>query len=177
MLKSNEWGAVAYLTQSIYGRCSNATTCRNIGINNNSGYITGYGASASAYTDATNGTYTTSLGQNASTTGNIYGIYDMSGGTYEYVMGNYDNKIGNSGFSNLPEVKYYNTYTGTSYQGHALSETSGWYGDHAYFVDSNASWFVRGGLNGSNTSGGMFRFNYGNGSNDGAHGFRLAVVK
>ena len=33
----------------------------------------------------------------ASTTGNIYGVYDMSGGSWEYVMGIYNNGTGSSG--------------------------------------------------------------------------------
>ena len=36
MSKNNEWGAVAYLTQSIYGRCTSSTSCTEVGINNNS---------------------------------------------------------------------------------------------------------------------------------------------
>ncbi|MDD5979995.1 MAG: hypothetical protein PUC23_02665 [bacterium] len=43
MMKNNEWGAVAYLTQSIYGKCTSITNCTEIGTNNNE-YITGYGA-------------------------------------------------------------------------------------------------------------------------------------
>ena len=31
MSKNNEWEAVTYLTQSIYGRCSNSTTCTEVG--------------------------------------------------------------------------------------------------------------------------------------------------
>ena len=46
----------------------------------------------------TNGVYNTSLGKDASTTKNIYGIYDMSGGAYEYVMGVYNKAIGYSRF-------------------------------------------------------------------------------
>ena len=105
MSKNNEWGAVAYLTHSIYGRCTDSTTCTEIGINNNSVYATGYGAPAGSDTSATNGTYDTDLGKNASTTKNIYGIYDMSGGATEYVMGVYNNTISNSGFSSLPNEK------------------------------------------------------------------------
>ena len=44
MSKNNEWGAVAYLTQSIYGRCSGSNACVEVGINNNSAYTTGIGA-------------------------------------------------------------------------------------------------------------------------------------
>ena len=98
MSKNNEWGAVAYLTQSIYGRCTSSTTCTEIGINNNSSYITGYGAPAGSSSSVTNGTYNTALGKDASTTGTIYGIYDMSGGAYEYVMGVYNNAKSSSGY-------------------------------------------------------------------------------
>ena len=74
MSKNNEWGAVAYLTQSIYGRCTDSTTCTEVGINNNGSYITGYGAPAGSKYNDTNGAYNTSLGKEASTTKNIYGI-------------------------------------------------------------------------------------------------------
>ena len=134
MSKNNEWGAVAYLTQSIYGRCTSSTSCTEVGINNYSSSITGYGAPAGSSTSVTNGAYNTDLGKDASTTGNIYGIYDMSGGAGEYVMGVYTdgtqnwsgkNSTSNSGFTGMlsdgttysgvayPESKYYNSYTNT----------------------------------------------------------------
>ena len=134
MSKNNEWGAVAYLTQSIYGRCTSSTSCTEIGINNKSSFITGYGAPAGSDDTITNGAYNTDLGKDASTTGNIYGIYDMSGGAFEYVMGVYTdgtqnwsgyNATSNSGFTGMlyngttysgvayPESKYYNSYTNT----------------------------------------------------------------
>ena len=301
MSKNNEWGAVAYLTQSIYGRCTNSTTCTEVYKNNSSGYYTGrsenrpsdnvytyegtyvynqnkeeitiaggtnitpiitndttypwtnnngvYSSGNSAQDDTTStltytftltdkgvvsfdysvssenswdkmkytiskdsttvvteteisgtsrgtiesslkyeskvhvleaGTYTLIFiyskdgssnigldkgyvknvkvlngvqatekvlpgGQNASTTGTIYGIYDMSGGASEYVMGVYDKNIDYSGFSSLPDSKYYNNYTESSYIGHALTETQVWYGNGALFVDDDVSWIVRGG--------------------------------
>ena len=93
MLTNYEWGAVAYLANSKYGRCTDGS-CTEVTINNCSSYITGIGAntvsaSSSSTTCSTaanqyNGTY----GKLASTTGNITGVYDMSGGSYEYVMGN-----------------------------------------------------------------------------------------
>ena len=165
MSKNNEWGAVAYLTQSIYGRCINSTTCTEVGINNNSGYITGYGAPAGSNSSVANGAYDTNLGTNASTTGNIYGIYDMSGGGWDYVMGVYNKSIANSGFSSLPDTKYYNNYTGTSYTGHALTETKNWYNDIAYFFASNTDpWFKRGGYYEDNKTSGIFNFDYYNGN-------------
>ena len=198
MSKNNEWGAVAYLTQSIYGRCTNSTTCAEIGINNNKSYITGYGAPAGSSSSVTNGTYNTSLGKDASTTGTIYGIYDMSGGAYEYVMGVSADSSGNprsgydssnpSGFTGMlrdgttytgitfPDSKYYNLYTGSSYTGHALTETNGWYNDDAYFVDSNYPWFVRGGYFISNTSAGEFYFNGSGGNANSNYGLRLVIT-
>ena len=187
MSKNNEWGAVAYLTQSIYGRCTNSTTCSEVGINNNSGYLTGYGAPAGSSSSVANGAYNTTLGKNASTTGTIYGIYDMSGGADEYVMGvladpngkprsGYDSS-NNSGFNGIveningttytgiafPDSKYYNLYTGSSYTGHALTETAGWYSDFAGFVFTGSSWFFRGGNYNTSALSGVFFFNNRNG--------------
>ena len=158
MSKNNEWGAVAYLTQSIYGRCSNSTTCTEIGINNNNSYKTGYGAKAGSSSSATNGAYNTTLGKDASTTNNIYGIYDMSGGRYEYVMGVYNNAKSSSGFNSLPGTKYYNNYITTEYQGHALYGTKGWYYDGNGVLDTSMSWYARGGEYSSGAKAGVFNY-------------------
>ena len=175
MSKNNEWGAVAYLTHSIYGRCANSTICTEIGINNNSNFITGYGAPAGSDEVETNGAYNTTLGTNASTTGTIYGIYDMSGGSFEYVMGVYNKTPDASGFKILPDEKYYNNYTGTTYTGHALTETAGWYSDGAYFVYSSSPWFHRGGGYDYITDAGVFYFYCINGSSYSGHSSRLVI--
>ena len=172
MSKNNEWGAVAYLTQSIYGRCTSSTLCVEIGINNNSTYKTGYGAPAgTSSTSSTTNTYDTTVGMEASTTGNIYGIYDMAGGLFEYVMGVYNKTTGNSGFttSTFPNEKYYNNYTATTYQGHALTETQGWYNDIYSFVSSSSPWFVRGATVANVDNNGIFSA-YGN--DGGSNGYR-----
>ena len=180
MSKNNEWGAVAYLTQSIYGRCTSSTSCTEIGINNNSSIITGYGAPAGSNSSQTNGAYNTTLGKDASTTGTIYGIYDMSGGADEYVMGVLADTNGkprsggsslvNSGFTGMlskgttytgitfPNSKYYNLYTGSSYTGHALTETKNWYSDTADFVNTSGPWFRRGDSYDLGASAGVFHF-------------------
>ena len=93
MMKNTEWGAVAYLQHSVYG---SATSVR---INNNPDYITGYAANnepTCGYTGTNeecniycnDGSCNTAYPNSvlASTTGNISGIYDMSGGAWEYVM-------------------------------------------------------------------------------------------
>ena len=158
MSKNNEWGAVAYLTQSIYGRCTSSTTCTEVGINNNGSYKTGYGAPAGSSDSATNEAYNTTRGKDASTANNIYGIYDMSGGRYEYVMGVYNNAKSSSGFNSLPDSKYYNNYTTTEYQGHALYGTKGWYYDGNDVLDTSKSWYARGGGYNNGASAGVFNY-------------------
>jgi len=96
LMKNTEWGAVAYLQHSKYG------SQESVRINNNSDYVTGYAAvneptcgytgvneECNAYGNTNDVTlpYNTEVGYKASTTGNISGIYDMSGGAWEYVMG------------------------------------------------------------------------------------------
>ena len=197
MSKNNEWGAVAYLTQSIYGRCTSNTTCTEVGINNNKSYITGYGAPPGSDYNASNGAYNTSLGKDASTTKNIYGIYDMSGGADEYVMGVLADPNGkprsgnssswNSGFTGMlkdgttytgvsfPDTKYYNNYTGTTYTGHALTETKNWYSDDARFVNTGYPWFRRSGGRSNTTYAGVFEFYRDNGNSGSESSSRLVI--
>ena len=98
MMKNIEWGAVAYLKQSNYG-----LGITDITINSNNSY-TGGGSGTS---------YKTNIGQ--STSGNITGVYDMSGGAYEYVMGNYVKTNGSSGLtvSGVP-AEHIDIYSGTA---------------------------------------------------------------
>ena len=165
MMKNIEWGAVAYLKQSIYG-----LGITDIGINSNNSYYTGGGSGTS---------YKTNTGQ--STTGNITGVYDMSGGAYEYVMGNYGKTKGSSGLtvSEVP-AEHIDIYSGTSvsasHLGDALGETAGWYSDFARFVSSSHPWFVRGGYYVDGDSAGVFYFGAGTGEDDGdSRGFRVVL--
>ena len=179
MSKNNEWGAVAYLTQSIYGRCSGSNACVEVGINNNSAYTTGIGAApGTSSTSSVTNTYDTVLGMSASTTGNIYGIYDMSGGALEYVMGIYNKTINSSSFSSLPNEKYYNNYTTTTYQGHALTETSRWYNDNLSNFSSSSSyyWLDRGGYYNNTTFAGLFSVFIYSGGSDSSVSTRMVVT-
>ena len=109
MMKNSEWGAVAYLTHSRYGRNG-----KEIDINDSSDYITGNGGgstSASSSSETTNA-YNTVQGVKASTTGNVYGIYDMSGGAMEHVAlfnskdeEGYFSSYGWDAIGNIPEIK------------------------------------------------------------------------
>ena len=164
MMKNIEWGAVAYLKQSIYG-----LGITDIGINSG-GYNTGGGSGTS---------YKTNIGQ--STSGNITGVYDMSGGAWEYVMGNYNKTKGSSGLtvSGVP-AEHIDIYSGNnvsaSHLGDAVGETAGWYSDYARFVNSISSWFNRGGYYyGGDDSAGVFYFSSGSGGGFDSIGFRVVL--
>ena len=177
MSKNNEWGAVAYLTQSIYGRCGINTACTEVSRNNNTNYITGIGADpTTATTSSTTNSYDTNLGTKASTTGNIYGIYDMNGGSHEYVMGVYNKTISSSGFSSLPDEKYYNNYTATTYQGHALNETAGWYSDYSNSIGFSYPWVVRSYSSSTSYNSGIFYYENGVGSSNPSFSTRFAFT-
>ena len=172
MLKNSEWGAVAYLTESKYGR--NGT---EIGFSDE-GYITGGGAD-NAYA---------TTNQDQSTTGNVYGIYDMRGGAYEYVASYYNGSTSLSNGSSFasnggPSTKYTTAYTGTSEStsykyGDATYETSGWHSDDAYFVFSSTPFFNRGGnYSDAATYAGVFYFGrYDGRGNSSYHSFRVSLV-
>ncbi len=70
LMKNSEWGAVAYLTHSQYGRNGTEITM------NDKNFYTGGLEKATA---------TTNKAQ--STTGNAYGVYDLNGGAWERVAG------------------------------------------------------------------------------------------
>ena len=212
MMKNMEWGAVAYLTNSIYGRYNDASTCIASGcevwINNvNTGYGSGTAVSAqpqwgpsitgcagsstsagvsSLQTSCASGYDWKTKGVNASTTGNQYGIYDMSGGAWEYVMGVQKDSSGNvqvdsSGFStsSLPDSKYYELY---EYQAEdevgytryrlgdatreVLKNTSSqgdkaWWSDYSYNIYSSEPWIIRGDSCRGGSGAGVFDFSRG----------------
>ena len=204
MIKNMEWGAVAYLSHSKYGvnrevyinNSSGYYTGRsggNVGgstpINgtytdqtsttqyNTYGYYTydGYLLNYNTNTKST----TKDLSKVSSTTGNIYGVYDMSGGAAEYVMGNIVDsdgttmRAGSSGFTTYPEEKYYDKYSfGTSSRQRirsklgdgikeVLNTSRGWYSDYSYLAGSSGPWFVRsGGCSNGSVAGAFDSGNY-----------------
>ena len=210
MLTNFEWGAVAYLTNSKYGRCTNGT-CTEVTINNCNTYVTGIGAdtvsaseSATTCTTAAN-KYDGTYGKLASTTGNITGVYDMSGGSWEYVMGNISKVTTgytfyplNSSFASswytTSTAKYLTTYAyDTEYTnqkaynrgrlGDATAETllsasssGGWYSDYAYFLCSSGAWFHRGGNYNQGSKAGVFGFSNISGNANDFYSSRAALV-
>ena len=207
MMKNTEWGAVAYLSHSKYGINT------EININNNSNYKTGYSALPSTNQqtypgtsgdDATyNSAYNTEVGYLASTSGNISGVYDMSGGAWEYVSSYITGKFGSSGFNTTTlanyDSKYFDVYNASSaistYQYRILGDATGemgpfkqyldgdnnsryhssWYGDHSYFVDSSYPWFSRGGHYTYGVLSGAFYFGRYTGGAYSYGGFRLVL--
>jgi prepilin-type N-terminal cleavage/methylation domain-containing protein len=196
MMKNTEWGAVVYLSKSIYGK--NA----EVWINNSSTFITGCAGnsvSAASYAGCAYA-YNTANGQQSSTTGNIYGIYDMSGGTWEYTSSYVDNNhanltnYGNSAYT--ADNKYKNVYTVAatdsdvnnypltiSSKGDAIYETSNvdtgataWYGDYSYMPYIDRPWFTRGGVYYYGSSAGIFNFDRVASRGGGGNSFRPVLL-
>ena len=171
-MKNSEWAVVSYLSQSRYGKLGNENFTganKEVYQNKSDQYITGcsYGSPSNGNTDyGCQYTYDNNIrtedgmtgkGVGASTTGTIYGVYDMSGGAWEYVMGNYNDISASSGFSEplTLESKYYDKYTsnnvslacnGSECLSHGLSETAGWYNDYRNMVSEEYPWLLRGGV-------------------------------
>ena len=191
MMKNSEWGAVAYLSHSKYG------TNKEIRINNyyNNGFLTGCGANTENEDESnTCGIiYGKAISYPQSTTGNVTGIFDMSGGAWEYVMGYYSgasttwgatSSSNYAGFSSKPASKYFDDYTTTNpltacnggiCYGHGLSEVNEWYGDYAYFVNAEYPWFLRGGHNTYGANAGAFYFAYDDGNAFRNSSFRVVL--
>ena len=179
MMKNDEWGAVAYLSKSKYGK-----ETEEVWINNSSSFITGSaGNSASANADTgTTTDYTSTQGVKASTTGNVYGVYDMSGGAWEYVAAYVNN--GNSSLTSYGNSLYTSTDSKTKnvyakgssdsrennysanagVYGDAVYETSAngnssngsWYGDCSNFPYTSSPFFIRGGAYLDGSAAGVF---------------------
>ncbi|MDD3241883.1 MAG: type II secretion system protein [Bacilli bacterium] len=189
MAKNTEWGAIAYLSHSLYG------INNEVNINNNSSYKTGYGALSTTTQQSYPGTngdgasyntlYNTSNGFLSSTTGNITGIYDMSGGTTEYMSSYRSGTLGSSGFTiaiiGTYDSKYFDIYnattTITTYNYRMLGDSTGemgpflsgtigswtgngssWYCDISNMVDSTYPWFLKGGMYNGGILNGIFNF-------------------
>ncbi len=102
IIRNVEWGAVTYLSHSLYGLCADSG-CSDVYVNNSIDHYTGRSSGSYILDDVYQyGTYSYdgygtvdgtkdsnySYGVMASTTGNITGVYDMAGGALEFVMGN-----------------------------------------------------------------------------------------
>ena len=178
MIKNTEWGAVTYLSLSNYG------VNGEVRINNSSQYITGCSGTVAAnnyssksQSDHTEGyyagcenAYNTATGYLASTTGNITGVYDLSGSAWEFTAAYVSGNVGSSGLNvSGYNNKYFDIYsTSSSYEafnyrilGDATGEMgpyyyyadsdstsrvhNNWFADYSAFVEPANPWFARGG--------------------------------
>ena len=142
MITPYEWGAVTYLTTSQYGADGEVWN------NAYNQYITGC---SGENVDSRNLNYcvqySTANGQKASTTHNIYGVYDMAGGAWERTMGNYNNLVASAGFETtdtleLIEQKYilrYSTLPQHLLNGYGMNYDITIYGDFIYEMSYNAA--------------------------------------
>ena len=168
MAKNSEWGAMAYLSESKYGR-------NGVAVTKNSEMTTGQGD------------YKTNIAQ--STTGNVYGIYDTIGGSYETVASyipdsslimNYGSTFNNTKLATVYEMTDINSNTENYIAninkkfGDAIVETStsgdsntSWYSASSFFVNCNTGnkyqVFTRGGAY-FHDNAGLFYFNNVNGN-------------
>ena len=127
LMKNSEWGAVAYLAHSQYG-----TNGIEIELNNNRYSYTGYSGGSTDANESSNRintyAYNTTNGVKSSSTRNIYGIYDLSGGATEYVAA-YNSKedstnqyVTNNGWTNLKSTTASTEYA-TKYSNNSNPET------------------------------------------------------
>ena len=197
MIKNIEWGAVTFLSKSKYGK-----ETEEVFINNSIDYITGNAgaiANASGATGITNA-YHTANGQKASTTGNIYGVYDMSGGAWERVAAYVNNGHANlqaygksivegaakykdvyeQGLSDTKELNY---NMAASKYGDAIYEISNgynsanesWYSDYSNFSVTENAFFSRSGYYRNGANAGIFSFDGSSGTTNVLSGFRVAI--
>ena len=200
-IKNTEWGAIAYLSQTIYG------INKEVRMNNHSSYKTGCGALQETSTGSTqcqNAYGSVSSGEYPqSTTGNITGIFDMAGGSNEYVMGyfsgansnykkepnkyfGYTSSANQALFTTKLESKYWDDYPVANYAtacnggicyGHALDEIAGWYSDYALNLTAANPWLTRGGYSTmGQEGGGIFLYAYYGGKAMGSYSFRMILV-
>ena len=193
MMKNSEWAVVAYLSQSKYGKLGNRNYTganKEIYQNKSNQYITGcsYGSPSNGNTDyGCRYTYDVEInGTGASTTGTIYGVYDMSGNSFETVMANYNDIVADSGFVTMPDLNYYDKYTsndvltacnGNECLSHGLSETAGWYSDTNTMVSEETPFLRRDVYYETNFVSGVYGFGGSNGNYMHTSSFRLVLAQ
>ena len=208
LIKNSEWGAVAYLAHSQYGRNSNKIGENTYSYDLNDAKYTGFGSEKQTVTSniTNNNRYNGKYGRNASTTGNLYGVYDMSGGNYEYTAGffsthenikKYGNELYKETKGNFVSTKYVTVYKGEKASitecydlwediyGDAIYETSRRTGYYRAWQSSNMDadyskdepFFIRGGTSSDKEQASIFSVN----DNTGIkfynnNGFRVVLI-
>lgn len=223
LMKNSEWGATAYLAHSKYGRNGTKVSINNMDVSE-AVYacvtVTGYAGNTTEATanvvesvdtklkdNYNNKSYAwyTEKGKLASTTGNLYGIYDMNGGSSEYTAGyitginqetghNYADSL----LKNNNSTKYCTVYhTGgkeatlvQNYEankdvyGDAIIETSksgsgytSWFGETSIYIYENSGFFLRSGSYDKMKYSGLFDFTHHSGHSIGSYSFRCVLIE
>lgn len=204
LIKNSEWGAVAYLTHSQYGRngneisingCTGFITGAGRGIGTNTIYNSTYAVEESTGLPKAEQQYNGNIGKASSSTGNLYGIYDLSGGAMEYVAC-YD-KLGNTSivdgsdhnsdefvtvYSNGTEqysgVLIYNVgKVGDATKEVYNGETNNWFSDLSIFMNFDYPTLIRGGGYGNSKYAGVFYSNRITGGYNNRVSFRIALAQ
>ena len=205
LMKNSEWGAVAYLSHSKYGRSGTEIT-RNEYITKPNDTLTDTQIS---WATTGGGNYKENTTQ--SSTGNIYGIYDLSGGINDRVasyVNNGSEYIAKYGASMQVEssTKYVTLYqqgesdervpnyiVNKAFYGDAIEETSRigdsktndgncyydystWFHSFSYYPDNNYPFFTRGCIGSNGILAGSFAFDGTDGLLKDASGFRAVIV-
>ena len=170
MMKNTEFGAVVYLAQSEYGKNSGIT--KN---NTNTAYLTGGGSNTS---------YISNTGE--STSGNVYGIYDIGGGAGEDLAAYLEGGV-NSSITSIYNAPSYmkDVYTGydASKYGDAIYETSSsyagntsWYGGQSNIINYAGIVMVRASNYDTDGLSNMFEFGRFSGAVHFHHTFRPVLI-
>ena len=192
--KNSEWGAVAYLTHSSCGRNGTEVTvnARNL---NNTIYVNNVASGKKAWVYAV-----TSYGPDngeannvlASSTGDMTGVFDLSGCVWEKTAGylkegqantsEWHNAMATSSTTETSS-EYVTIYTGNNLKGDATNEVSivntdstSWNSAYSCFVSSRYPVFMHGGNLGSEEKSGIFAFSYNDGRPNAGHGFRVCLA-
>ena len=201
LMKSSEWGAIAYLSFSKYG-----TNGANLTINDNDNYITG---GADREEDVYKIKYIQTSNRNQT------GIYDLSGGVAEYIAtyipnnssniyingGNGLSDIGGDKFNSKYKKLYNfavtdngeqvaetadniinNYYANSMQRGDSLWETSnfgainsGWFYNSSVFPIGSRPYMIRGGSIKDGIKSGLFNFSNTDGRANESIGFRIVL--
>ena len=194
LIKNSEWGAVAYLSMSEYGYSGGIASVSTKKVDNKFSYngsktdirnkgvygVTGYTETSYKWNNVNN-LFDKGIGTQSSTTGNIYGVYDMGGITGEYTSSYVKGGILTNGTSFATNISshlatayptnnnkvydFNNNYDAyNKIYGDAVYEVSyrqsigtaitGWFGNILEYDDNLAeSFFARGGVSSKNIFG------------------------
>lgn len=212
LIKNIEWGAITYLMASKYGVYADENNCirSEFKINDKcTNWINPYYAESSTMTGCSSQyrTSSTSTSCNAwndatyggvsSTNGNTTGIYDMNGGSWDYVMANatldsstFTFSVGNSEFTSAPEDKYYDQYitsSATNFSAGKLGDATkeivktvaingGWFASYIQMPSSNNNWIRRGGRYDHSNQAGLYYFRRATGSASTSDATRIIIT-